>query len=202
MRTLMIIARDDVVPQELDSHDFEEYMRRHYRHAYHLAFRMAGNEADAEDLTQEAFLRAYRFFDRYDPRLPFTSWLYRIMTNVYIDEVRKRGKAKVYSLDEPIRSDSSESTVAWEISDPNADPEMQVMEQILEVDLQESLQRLSPEFRWSVILADVEGLSYEEIAETMHCSIGTVRSRIHRGRKQLREFLEKKRPEWKSNAQR
>lgn len=193
----MTTAQESLVSHSLSKEHFEEYMRRHYRQAYHLAYRMAGNESDAEDLTQEAFLRAYRFFERYDPNLPFTSWLYRIMTNVYIDELRKRGKAKVYSLDEPVRSETGDATMAWEVSDPGADPETLVLSQVLDADLQAGLLKLPAEFRWAVVLADVEGLSYEEIAETMKCSIGTVRSRIHRGRKQLRAFLEARRPEWK-----
>lgn len=195
----MTYAQESYVAHSLGKAQFEEYMRRHYRQAYHLAYRMAGNETDAEDLTQEAFLRAYRFFDRYDPSLPFTGWLYRIMTNVYIDLLRKRGKAKVYSLDEPLRAEGGETSMAWEVSDPGSDPETLVMSHVLDADLQEGLLRLPTEFRWAVILADVEGLSYEEIADTMRCSIGTVRSRIHRGRKQLRTFLEAKRPEWKKS---
>lgn len=166
---------------------FERMMSQSYRQAFNMAYRLTGNATDAEDLLQETFLRAFRFFHRYDENLPFTSWLYRIMTNVHIDIVRKKSRLKTVSLE----NSGPDSSRTWEIADLEADADMSVMESTLEEPLQLGLRSMNAEFRLAVVLADVEGMSYEEIAEIMNTSIGTVRSRIHRGRKQLRTYLEK-----------
>ena len=149
---------------------------------------MAGNHSDAEDLTQETFLRAYRFFDRYNREMPFENWLYRIMLRVFIDELRKRPRFKTQSLDQSLSlGDSGDADVLLEIPDYDFNPEQMVLNDALDEKLQRALNALPEEFRIAVILADIEGLSYEEIAETMKCSLGTVRSRLHRGRKLLRQ---------------
>lgn len=175
--------------------EFEELVRRHYRQAYNLAYRLTGNAPDAEDLTQEAFLRAFRFFGRYDQSLPFMNWFNRILTNLYIDEYRRRQRLLVRSLDEPVRTDDMEDTLTMEIEDPSPTPEEIALARQYEDVVQEALLQLSPDFRLAIVYADLEGYSYEEIADMMKCSVGTVRSRIHRGRKQLRAYLEKKCPE-------
>ncbi|MGI8922895.1 MAG: sigma-70 family RNA polymerase sigma factor [Fimbriimonadales bacterium] len=161
------------------------------RQAYHLALRLTGNRSDAEDLVQESYIRAFRFFHRYDPTLPFTSWLYRIMTNAHIDEMRRRGKLRVSSLDEP----HPETGTTWDVPDHAASPERLLMTDQMEAEVQEGLNKMTSDFRIAVLLADLEGFSYEEIAEVMKTSIGTVRSRIHRGRKQLRSHLINARPD-------
>jgi RNA polymerase sigma-70 factor (ECF subfamily) len=171
-----------------DRKDFDALVNRCHRQAYNIAYRLTGNHADAEDLTQETFLRAYRFFDRYNRDMPFENWLYRIMSRVFIDELRKRPKYKTQSLDQPLNSgDSGDSDVMLELPDFEANPEQMVLSESLDEYLQNALHALPEEFRVAVILADIEGLSYEEIAETMNCSLGTVRSRLHRGRKLLRQ---------------
>jgi RNA polymerase sigma-70 factor (ECF subfamily) len=175
--------------------EFEELVRRHYRQAYNLAYRLTGNAPDAEDLTQEAFLRAFRFFGRYDQSLPFMNWFNRILTNLYIDEYRRRQRLPVRSLDEPVRTDDMEDTLTMEIEDPSPTPEEIALARQYEDVVQEGLLHLSPDFRLAIVYADLEGYSYEEIADMMKCSVGTVRSRIHRGRKQLRAYLEKRCPE-------
>jgi RNA polymerase sigma-70 factor (ECF subfamily) len=149
---------------------------------------MTGNHADAEDLTQESFLRAYRFFDRYNREMPFENWLYRIMSRVFIDELRKRPKFKTQSLDQPLNTgDGADADVLLEIPDFDSNPEQMFLSDALDEHLQSALNAIPEEFRVAVILADIEGLSYEEIADTMKCSLGTVRSRLHRGRKLLRQ---------------
>ena len=107
----------------------------------------------------------------------------------FIDELRKRPKLKCQSLDQPLMGDGGESDILLEIPDFESNPEQQVLSEQLDEHLQRALNTLPEEFRFAVILADIEGLSYEEIAETMNCSLGTVRSRLHRGRKQLRHRL-------------
>lgn len=170
--------------------EFDDLVRRHHRQAYNIAYRMAGNHADAEDLTQEAFVRAYRFFDRYNRHMPFENWLYRIISNVFIDELRRRPKARIQSIDQPVAGASGDSELRFELPDFTTDPETMMEQTELDEPLQRALDALSPDFRQAVILADVEGMSYEEIAETMGCSLGTVRSRLHRGRKMLRSLLQ------------
>ena len=166
---------------------FERMMSQSYRQAFNMACRLTGNATDAEDLLQETYVRAFRFFHRYDENLPFTSWLYRIMTNVHIDTVRKKSRIRTISLE----NSGQDGNRTWDIADLEADADIQVMESTLEEPLQLGLRSMNAEFRLAVVLADVEGMSYEEIAEIMNTSIGTVRSRIHRGRKQLRSYLEK-----------
>lgn len=170
---------------------FDSLMRATYPQAFHLAMRLTGSRSDAEDLVQDSFIRAFRFFHRYDQSLPFANWLYRIVTNAHIDEVRRRSKLRVASLDEP----HPETGSKWEIADGSASPEKLLMSGEFEAEMQEALLRMTPEFRIAILLSDMEGMSYEEIAEIMRTSIGTVRSRIHRGRRQLRRLLAAIRPD-------
>lgn len=165
---------------------FERLMSQSYKQAYHMAYRLAGNASDAEDLVQETYVRAFRFFHRYDETLPFNSWLYRIMTNVHIDTARKRGRIRTVSIES-----SPDNGRTWDLPDDSAQVDAPLMGSTLQEPIQLGLKAMNPEFRTAVLLADVECLSYEEIAEIMETSIGTVRSRIHRGRKQLRDYLER-----------
>jgi RNA polymerase sigma-70 factor (ECF subfamily) len=160
---------------------FEELVEKHYRQAYNIAYRISGSATDAEDLTQEALIRAFQSFSCYQPDLPFANWLYRIIANLHVDELRRRGRARVESIDA--------SPALADIPDFSADPADRLLSHELDGHLQQALDALSPDFRLAVVLCDIEGLSYEEIAEIMHCSLGTVRSRVHRGRKQLRKLL-------------
>lgn len=170
--------------------EFDRLVQRYHKQAYNIAYRLTGNHTDAEDLTQEAFLRAFRFFDNYRRDLPFENWLYRIMSNLFVDELRRRPKARVQSLDAPVGGDAtSESNAFLEIPDSRENPERVVLHEELDEQIQKALATLPPDFRMTVILADIEGMSYEEISETMRCSLGTVRSRLHRGRKLLRGKL-------------
>jgi RNA polymerase sigma-70 factor (ECF subfamily) len=160
---------------------FEELSQRHYRQAYHIAYRMTGSHADAEDLTQEAMIRAFNSFHRYRRDLPFANWLYRIIANLHIDELRRRPKAWIDSVED--------MPGLAELPDFDSDPADLILSQEIDTRLQQALSLLPKEFRLAVILCDIEGLSYEEIATAMRCSIGTVRSRIHRGRNHLRRLL-------------
>lgn len=174
-----------------DRKEFDHLVNRCHRQAYNVAYRLTGNHADADDLTQETFLRAFRFFDRYNRDMPFENWLYRIMSRVFIDELRKKPRFKTQSLDQPLNSTSGagEREVLLEIPDYDSNPEHALLSNELDEHLQSALNALPEEFRIAVILADIEGMSYEEVAETMSCSLGTVRSRLHRGRKLLRNKI-------------
>lgn len=166
--------------------EFEELVRRHHAAAFNVAYRMTGNRHDAEDLTQETFLRAFRFFGNYRRELPFESWLYKIMSNLWIDTLRRKPKHGLpVSLDQPM----GDSGQALDLPDDKPSPEEDLLIHTLDSRLQDALNALPAAFRMAVILADIEGMSYEEVAEAMRCSIGTVRSRIHRGRRAVRQKL-------------
>ena len=165
--------------------EFDRLVERYHKQAYYIAYRMTGNHADAEDLTQEAFVRAFRFFGNYRRDWPFDNWLYKIMSNLFVDDLRRRPKAHIQSLDQPLDLSGS-GEVYLEIPDSGSNPERLVMSHELDERIQRALNSLPNDFRMTVILADIEGLSYEEISTAMKCSLGTVRSRLHRGRKLLR----------------
>lgn len=170
---------------------FENLMRKTHRQAYSFAVKLTGNASEAEDLVQETYVRAFRFFHRYDDSLPFTNWLYRIMSNAHIDGVRRRHRLKTTSLEQPAEQGSS----TLDVVDPTRSAECTMVDRAMGEFVEDALATMTPEFRTAVLLADVEGMAYEEIAEVMRTSVGTVRSRIHRGRKQLRKQLVRNAPE-------
>jgi RNA polymerase sigma-70 factor, ECF subfamily len=157
---------------------WDELVRQHADRVYRLAYRLSGNQHDAEDLTQETFIRVFRSVQNYQPGT-FEGWLHRITTNLFLDMVRRRSRIRMEALPE----DYDRVPAA----DPN--PEQIYHDSRLGPDLQAALDSLPPEFRAAVVLCDIEGLSYEEIGATLGVKLGTVRSRIHRGRQALREYL-------------
>ena len=157
---------------------WDELVRQHADRVYRLAYRLSGNQHDAEDLTQETFIRVFRSVQNYQPGT-FEGWLHRITTNLFLDMVRRRGRIRMEALPEDY--DRVPGT------DPN--PEQIYHDSRLGADLQAALDSLPPEFRAAVVLCDIEGLSYEEIGATLGVKLGTVRSRIHRGRQALRDYL-------------
>ncbi|AVM00119.1 RNA polymerase sigma factor SigE [Gordonia iterans] len=158
---------------------WEELVAEHADRVYRLAYRLSGNQHDAEDLTQETFIRVFRSLTDYKPGT-FEGWLHRITTNLFLDMVRRRNKIRMETLE----------TGYERISSDTPDPQQAYAEASLDPDLQQALDSLAPEFRAAVVLCDIEGLSYEEVAATMGVKMGTVRSRIHRGRAGIRAFLE------------
>lgn len=179
------MARPDQ-PHEIEA--FENLLERYGRRIYQLAYRMAGNDADAKDLTQEAFIRVYRAFGRIDPQANLESWLYRIVTNLYIDMLRRRPKVRIESLDAPLVTAKGDE-VAREVADDRMDPEEEVLAAHLDADIQRALGALSADLRMVVILSDVEGQSYEEISRSLGIPVGTVKSRLHRARRTLQSRL-------------
>jgi len=173
--------------------EFESLVARTKRQAYNMAYRMTGNRDDAEDLAQEAYLRAYRSFEKYDRSLPFENWFFRILSNLFVDKLRRKPKQAPLSLDQPLSNAEGDEDYMLEVSDEESNPENQIMREVIDERLQKALASMPKEFRIAVLLCDVEELSYEEIARTMGTSIGTVRSRIHRGRVMLRKLMEPKR---------
>jgi RNA polymerase sigma-70 factor (ECF subfamily) len=163
---------------------WDELVRQHADRVYRLAYRLSGNQHDAEDLTQETFIRVFRSVQNYQPGT-FEGWLHRITTNLFLDTARRRQRIRFEGLaDEMVhRLAGSEPTPAQAFDDSHLDG-----------DVQAALKALPPEYRAAVVLCDIEGFSYEEIAATLGVKLGTVRSRIHRGRAQLRAALEHRRP--------
>lgn len=157
---------------------WDELVRQHADRVYRLAYRLSGNQHDAEDLTQETFIRVFRSVQNYQPGT-FEGWLHRITTNLFLDMVRRRGRIRMEALPEDYDRVPAD--------EPN--PEQIYHDSRLGADLQAALDSLAPEFRAAVVLCDIEGLSYEEIGATLGVKLGTVRSRIHRGRQALREYL-------------
>jgi RNA polymerase sigma factor (sigma-70 family) len=163
---------------------WEDIVRAHSARVYRLAYRLTGNPHDAEDLTQEVFVRVFRSLSSYTPGT-FEGWLHRITTNLFLDSARRKQRIRFEGLADDMahRLPGSEPTPAQAFDDAHLDG-----------DVQAALKALPPEYRAAVVLCDIEGFSYEEIAATLGVKLGTVRSRIHRGRAQLRAALEHRRP--------
>jgi RNA polymerase sigma-70 factor, ECF subfamily len=166
---------------------FEELVLRHQTQIYRVAYRLTGNHNDAEDLAQEAIVEAFRAFDRYQPGTYFDRWLYRIMSRTYIDIVRRRNRRPVVSLDAPMGGEGDPLVTV--MGDSSQDPQQMTETFDLDGIVQVALDGLPQEFRTAVVLADIEGLSYDEVAQALRCPVGTVRSRLHRARQMLREAL-------------
>jgi RNA polymerase sigma-70 factor (ECF subfamily) len=161
---------------------WDQIVREHADRVYRLAYRLSGNPHDAEDLTQETFIRVFRGLGSYKPGT-FEGWLHRITTNLFLDMVRRRARLRMEGLPEDTDR----------LAGGGLSPEQVYAATHLDPDLQQALDNLAPEFRAAVVLCDVEGLSYEEIGATLGVKLGTVRSRIHRGRQALKAALESRR---------
>ncbi len=162
---------------------WDEVVRRHSARVYRLAYRLTGDRHDAEDLTQEVFVRVFRSLSSYTPGT-FEGWLHRITTNLFLDGVRRKARIRFDALpDDAERLPSGERGPAQVYDDTHFD-----------ADVQAALDALPPDFRAAVVLCDLEGLTYEEIGAVLGIKIGTVRSRIHRGRSALRAALAHRAP--------
>lgn len=174
-----------VADQKLEASTFESMYRRSYKRAFNLAYRMLHNRADAEDVTQEAYARAWRYFDQFDQEGSFDSWLFRILTNLAISHLRYRRSHPTWSLS--IDSDDSPFIQA---TDKEGDPHMALVSVELDEVIQSALMSLPIKARAMLLLADIEERSYQDIADIFRCPLGTVRSRIHRARQMMRRILE------------
>lgn len=183
----MGVPRKPIEPPTPEQAAFLERAIEQYGTAtYNFAYRLTRNEADARDLTQEGFIRVYRAWRSFQPGTSFLSWIYRIVTNLHRDELRRRkgryqeeippdNAPQEFSGERPLAVTPIDDYIEGQLSEP----------------LSRSLDQLSPDQRQVIVLADIEEYSYQEIAEIMGCSIGTVRSRLHRARALLRKLLQK-----------
>jgi RNA polymerase sigma factor (sigma-70 family) len=158
---------------------WDEIVENHSDRVFRLAYRLTGNRPDAEDLTQEVFVRVFRSLDTYTPGA-FEGWLHRITTNLFLDGARRKQR---------IRFDALSDERAARLESADVAPELAYADQRFDDDIERALATLPPDFRAAVVLCDVEGLTYEEIADILDAKLGTVRSRIHRGRAMLRRAL-------------
>ncbi|HET6384236.1 MAG TPA: sigma-70 family RNA polymerase sigma factor [Armatimonadota bacterium] len=165
---------------------FEELVARYRDRIYNYLRAMSGSDADAEDLTQEAFIRAFLNARSFRRDSSFHTWLYRIAYNGYVDAARKQKRRQAVSLDQPISEDEDGLP---DVADPAAGPEEFVQQMELQDVLVTALQELPERLRSAVVLHDVHGYSYEEIATIVRCPVGTVRSRLFHARQRLRRRL-------------
>ena len=169
---------------EWQAPSWDEVVTQHSARVYRLAYRLTGNPHDAEDLTQEVFVRVFRSLSSYTPGT-FEGWLHRITTNLFLDQARRKSKIRFDAL-----ADDAETRMPGRVPSPD----VQFADQHFDDDVEAALADLPPDFRAAVVLCDIEGLSYDEIADVLGLKLGTVRSRIHRGRTMLRKSLAHRAP--------
>jgi RNA polymerase sigma-70 factor (ECF subfamily) len=168
--------------------DFEDAAMPYLDSLYNTAYRMARNAEDAEDLVQETYLKAYKYYDKFQEGTNFKAWLFKILKNTFINAYRKKQATPHQSAFGDIE-DAFESQVSDEVRRRHKTPEDEAMEGVLDTDVQRAIQALPPDYRMAVLLADLEDLSYKEIASALEVPVGTVMSRLYRGRKQLEATL-------------
>ena len=172
-----------VASNEWQAPTWEELVRDHSDRVYRLALRLTGNRYDAEDLTQDVFVRVFNSIHTFTPGT-LEGWMHRITTNLFLDQARRRHRIRMDPMGEANER----------VGSPMSSPDELLDDAGLDADVAQALAALAPDFRVCVVLCDIEGLSYEEIAQVLDVRLGTVRSRIHRGRTQLRAALAHRRP--------
>ncbi len=170
-----------------DIESFEILIKSYQTLAYNIAFRMLGNIEDANDATQDALVKVFKSIQSFQGQSSFSTWLYRIVTNTCLDELRKRKRQKVYSYHNPVEME--DGGMERDVVDPNSNTE-EILEKREEIkNIQDAIQALPEQHRTMIILRDIKGLSYEQISEILDCPNGTIKSRISRARMALKEII-------------
>jgi RNA polymerase sigma-70 factor (ECF subfamily) len=167
--------------------EIDRLIALHADKAYAVALRMTGNPADAGDVVQDAFIRAMRYFQNYDPTLPFEHWLNAILRNVYLSSLRREASRRSTSLSRTFGED--EASLADFLPDDEPGPERRAQASEDTDRVQAALQRLTPPLRMAIALVDLEGSSREDAASALGCSLSALDVRLHRGRQKLKELL-------------
>lgn len=170
-----------------DINSFELLIEQYQKKVFNIAFRMMGNQEDASDIAQEVFIRVYKSIKNFKEESSLSTWIYRIATNVCLDELRKRKKNNIISINSTLQLDDSELTL--ELEDPGDRPDELLQKKELCREIQEAIECLNEEHKAVIVLRDINGLSYEEISKILQCSLGTVKSRINRARSSLKSIL-------------
>jgi RNA polymerase sigma-70 factor (ECF subfamily) len=174
-----------------DAKAFEDLVVLYEEKVYTLSYFLTGNHVDAQDLAQEVFVKAYLGLGSFRQEADLSTWLHRIAVNLWLNMQRRRQKSpQLLSLDDPVRTGEGEVTRAVAVADPAGDPEEALEGKELQRLVQQALLKLSDDFRAVLVLREIEGYTYEEIASLMECSLGTVKSRLNRARQALRERIE------------
>jgi RNA polymerase sigma-70 factor, ECF subfamily len=170
---------------------FRELIRRYERPVFSVIYRMVRDRELAEDLAQETFIKVLNALDRYDPKYKLSSWIFKIAHNTTLDQLRKK-EPETLSLDGSPHAATTEQAQATSFTAiaTAEDPEQYTRSQQLGSEIEAAIERLRPEYRAAIVLWHIEGRPYDEIAEIMDLPLGTVKTYIHRGRKELREMLE------------
>ncbi|MHB2025535.1 MAG: RNA polymerase sigma factor [Elusimicrobiota bacterium] len=174
---------------------FAELVRAHRARAYGYAFRLCGNEPDAADLVQDAFMNAYKNFDSFDEDRPFLPWFFRIVHNLFINNAKRTSRRREVSLTGS-GTDADETAPSAVVLPPDneSDPLSNLVRLEDEKRIQKALDDLPDHYRGAVLLCDMERLDYADIGRILDCPVGTVKSRIHQGRKLLRALLRERQP--------
>ena len=181
-------ARVENPASAITSWDFDSQAMPYLDSLYNTAYRMTRSAEDAEDLVQETYFKAYKYYDKFEEGTNLKAWLFKILKNTFINNYRKK-KLEPRSVDFAEIEDSFERIVRKDNSDQPADPEAEYFHGVLDDDVKRALDSLPYDYRMVVILADLEDFSYKEIAEILDCPVGTVMSRLYRGRKLLEKAL-------------
>jgi RNA polymerase sigma-70 factor (ECF subfamily) len=173
--------------QQASRDSFEAAALCHIDSLYATGLRMTRNPGDAEDLVQDTMLAAYRFFNKFEPGTNCKAWLFKILTNTFINKYRKRVRER--EVRDVIDQEELPSLMSEDVAEASRDPEGQMVGNLLSDDVKRALEAVPYDYRMAVVLCDLEEFSYKEIADIMDCPVGTVMSRLHRGRRLLQKSL-------------